>query len=216
MLNLKCLTGLIIALLFPLILKVSISYAPESMNNNIVNAVGLVGFWVIATLLLILVTKYETKQLDSIGIKKLSKKNIALAIFLGLILSLTVPVFTILANKILPVSNQDELLNSTNVVSIGILIFSIITAAVTEEIIYRGYIITRLENSGMHKYFAATISILFFSLVHASTWGISHILGVVLPLGLILTFLFMWKRNLWFVILIHLFIDLPLIFIALK
>ena len=39
--------------------------------------------------------------------------------------------------------------------------------------------------------------------------------GAVLPLGAILTGLYMWRRNLLFVVIVHLLIGLPLILIAL-
>ncbi len=38
-------------------------------------------------------------------------------------------------------------------------------------------------------------------------------LGVVLPLGMVLTGLYLWRRNLGFVILIHFITDLPLFLI---
>ena len=45
--------------------------------------------------------------------------------------------------------------------------------------------------------------------------GLSHVLGVVLPLGAVMTGLYLWRRNLWFLIITHFLIDLPIILIAL-
>lgn len=54
-----------------------------------------------------------------------------------------------------------------------------------------------------------------FTVIHVPGWGVAHALGVVLPLGAALTGLYVWKRNLLLVMLVHLVIDAPLIVLAL-
>jgi membrane protease YdiL (CAAX protease family) len=58
------------------------------------------------------------------------------------------------------------------------------------------------------------ITFTVFVLLHLGGWNLAHVFGVVLPLGAILTGLYLWRHNLPFVMLIHLVIDLPLFLIA--
>jgi hypothetical protein len=44
------------------------------------------------------------------------------------------------------------------------------------------------------------------------TWG--HVVGVVLPLGAVITGLYLWRRNV-VVIIAHFLLDLPLVLVAL-
>lgn len=181
-------------------------------NNNLVIVLGLIAFWLIAVLIIILVKFKEKKDLTSIGLSKISFKSAGFAILLGIGLSMLVPLFTLLVNQIFPSTNND-LVTNTNI-PISLLIFSIITAAVTEELIYRAYLISRLTDLIRNQYIAAIISVSLFTLIHSNNWSINHILGVVLPMGSILSYLYIKKKSVLFVILVHFFINLPLIFLA--
>jgi uncharacterized protein len=58
------------------------------------------------------------------------------------------------------------------------------------------------------------ITLAVFVLLHLGGWNLSHVFGVVLPLGAILTGLYLWRRNLPFVMLTHFLIDFPLFLLA--
>jgi membrane protease YdiL (CAAX protease family) len=96
-----------------------------------------------------------------------------------------------------------------------ILLLSVITAGITEEILFRGYPLERLLEVTGTKWISGLISLVFFVAVHATGWNIAHIIGVVLPLGIILTGLYFWQRNLLFMMIVHMVIDLPLVIMAL-
>ncbi|MDX1379276.1 MAG: CPBP family intramembrane glutamic endopeptidase, partial [Anaerolineales bacterium] len=85
-----------------------------------------------------------------------------------------------------------------------------------EEIIFRGYLIEGLAKLTGRLPIAVVISVLAFTLPHILNWNITHVIGVVLPLGLILSWLYLWKRNIIFNMIVHIVIDLPLVFIALS
>lgn len=97
-----------------------------------------------------------------------------------------------------------------------VILLSILTAGITEEVLFRGYALERLAELTDNLWVSAAISLATFVLTHLSGWNLAHILGVVLPLGVVLTVLYLWKRNLVFVIIIHVLVDLPLFFIALR
>lgn len=212
----KALPGIIVATIFPIVITVFSNQLFSQSHDPVYTMVGLVGFWIVALVLILLVKKYEKRALSSIGIFKTSFKTIAFGAILGILLSVTVPLCTLLINKILPAQTTTDVINNALQLSVPLLFFSIITAAITEELIFRGYLLTRLLDRGINKHICAFISIIPFSLIHLNNWSLNHIFGVVLPLGILLTYLYMWKRNLVFVMLVHFFIDVPLIIIALQ
>jgi membrane protease YdiL (CAAX protease family) len=84
-------------------------------------------------------------------------------------------------------------------------VFIVLTAAVTEEILFRGYIV------GIGQYIFGSLAIAFiisliaFVLVHFR-WGISHLVSVFCS-ALVFTFLFVVTNNLFACILAHFIVD---------
>lgn len=65
----------------------------------------------------------------------------------------------------------------------GLVALGVVTAAVTEEVLFRGYAIERLEALTGRRWLAGTISLVFFVSVHLAAWSPAHTFGVVLPLA---------------------------------
>ncbi len=78
-------------------------------------------------------------------------------------------------------------------------------AGIIEEIFYRGYAIERLQSLTGSKAVAAVVPLLCFAVAHASG-GLAGVL-ISLILGAILTWFYMWRRNLVANILGHFLID---------
>ena len=81
-----------------------------------------------------------------------------------------------------------------------------LTAAVTEEIESRGYLLERLESITGSGFFAALVAFLLFVLGHANSWDIAHAFRIV-PWTAVLIALYMWRRNLAACILLHFLAD---------
>lgn len=61
----------------------------------------------------------------------------------------------------------------------------------------------------------AVIAWLSFSLLHLLGWDWVHVLTLVLPAGLLLTLVYLWRRSLAFVVIIHGILDMPLLILPL-
>jgi membrane protease YdiL (CAAX protease family) len=61
----------------------------------------------------------------------------------------------------------------------------------------------------------ALLSLAAFVAFHLHGWHLGHVLGVVLPLGAVMTSLYLWRRDVVFVIITHFLLDLPLVLVAL-
>ncbi len=168
--------------------------------------------WMILFFLATYVKKIEHRGFNSIGWKAIKVRRLLLAIGLGILLSLWVPLVYVLRSWWPGTANEQmDLVRH----SPGVLLLGVITAAVTEEVLLRAYPLERLRELTGNQVTGFLLSLGTFILIHAETWDLFHILGVVLPLGLILTLLYLRTRNLPFLIVIHLVIDLPMFFGAL-
>ncbi|HSM70377.1 MAG TPA: type II CAAX endopeptidase family protein [Anaerolineales bacterium] len=204
-------TGLLLALLGLPVIAMLTSNFPEQTRA----IWGLALTWIVAIALLILVKYGEGRPYSSIGFSPITIKEGLLAIGIGIVLSISVPLLTLLASQFLPSAEDGSILDATVQNSWQMLLLGVLTAGITEEIIFRGYLIERLQELTGRPLIAVGVSVLAFALPHILNWNVTHVLGVVLPLGLILSWLYLWKRNILFNMIVHVVIDLPLVFIAL-
>ncbi len=185
------------------------------LNQPIGALVGLSIMWVVAFAVLIFTRNVENRPLTSIGWKPLSGKSALIAVGCGVLLSLLVPVLTLSAEALFHPSGSGTIANVAATYPWWMVLFSVITAGFTEEILFRGYALERLLEVTGNKLISGIISLLCFVAIHLAGWNIAHIVGVVIPLGAALTGLYFWQRNVLFVMLVHLVIDLPLVMMTL-
>jgi membrane protease YdiL (CAAX protease family) len=88
----------------------------------------------------------------------------------------------------------------------------VITAGITEEIMFRGYPIERLHELTGSLWIAALIPLTVFTLAHLGGWSWGHLVGVLFGGGL-LTGLYLWQRDLLACMIAHVLIDSLIIFL---
>jgi membrane protease YdiL (CAAX protease family) len=88
----------------------------------------------------------------------------------------------------------------------------VLTAGITEEIVFRGYAIERLRELTGSPWLAVAIPLAVFVLAHLSAWSAGHLAGVFVAGGL-LTGLYVWRQDLVACMIAHALMDAPLIFL---
>lgn len=199
---------LFVLLLRPMVIE-------PNVREPIGSLVGLSVLWVVTFAVLIVTRKVEDRSLATIGWKSISWKSALIAIGCGVLLSLLVPVLTLLARTVLLPSDSRTIATVVSDYPWWMVLLSTITAGVTEEILFRGYALERLLEVTGNKWISGITSLVCFIAVHLAGWNIAHIIGVVIPLGTVLTGLYFWQRNVIFLIIVHIAIDLPLVIMAL-
>lgn len=169
------------------------------------SGIGLVAMWVFAGAAYAIA---RWAHLD-VGMHAPKRRDVLVAVCLGIVLMLVVPLLSVLGSVLAPESG----LASRG--SLGVVIAGVVTAAVTEEVLFRGVGITVLQRAGVPVWFAALVSLFAFALVHVGSWPLPHVLFVVLPLGAALTWCYVRFRNLPGVIVAHAIVDAPLVVLAL-
>jgi membrane protease YdiL (CAAX protease family) len=87
------------------------------------------------------------------------------------------------------------------------LALDIVIVAASEEWLYRGYAIERLQALTGRPWLAGLISLAVFGMVHLPLWGPGVALSTLVSGG-VLTGLYLWRRDVLFLILAHVATDL--------
>ncbi|MGQ9458791.1 MAG: lysostaphin resistance A-like protein, partial [Anaerolineae bacterium] len=172
--------------------------------------------WAVTLVLLGIVFLWERQPLASLGIKRMTWRDAlwGLAGFIAGALSFLFTTPLVHALGLGTTSGGIAQLTQTPIAwRIGV----VITAGITEEILFRGYLIERLTDMTGRIALGGGIAYLAFVLLHIPFWG----LGGTIQIGvwsLMITALYIWRRNLPACMLMHIlndayaFILLPVFF----
>ena len=166
-------------------------------------------WWIYVAAILLYVRKIERRLLSSIGFRTPGIRNIALGACAGLLIT---AVLGAMYFVVLPAFHLNDSVASTS--NAGALMatpfwwrfISTIRAAVTEEVLFRGYAMERIEELSGSRIVAVVVSCAIFTLAHVSAWGWSHELTVAIG-GLAFSLLYLWRRNLWVNTIAHFIVD---------
>ena len=145
----------------------------------------------------------EGLKLDSIGIKKISWKQTAIwTIITGLFCFVGLVICLVIIQAV-----GWEYGKTKSPVKLSMLTTTVVMlrAGIAEEVFFRGYIYERLRFLFKKKWVAVVSSVIPFALLHYSQ-GLPGIF-IALVLGLILTAMYLWKRNLKSNMIAHFLID---------
>lgn len=182
--------------------------APEHGNTVIIG--GLAAMWVFAIAVLVLLRRAPRTPVRPT--LRLTWADLGIAVAVGVAAALLVPVLTLGATLVL---GETGLATTAGQASVPILALSILTAAVTEEVLYRASPIELLRERRAPGWLVFALPWAVFVVAHLGSWSLAHIIGVVVPLGALMTGLYLWRRNLTVNIIAHAIIDAPLLVLAL-
>ncbi len=148
------------------------------------------GMWLVALVLILIVTVGERLPLRSIG---LTAAHLGRSILWSLLL--TVICFAVAGAYVaLTHFNGGKNAEALTKLPVWLVTLTVIRAGVVEELCYRGYAIERLQAVGLPRPVAATIPVLIFGFGHwTGGWGN---IGLALLLGVVLTVFYLWRRDL--------------------
>jgi len=165
-------------------------------------------FWVMALVVLAVVLCWERESLLSIGFHYLTWKEGLLALSLGVFLFLLVPALVIFMERVIRIpTGIAAAVEALAQYPIWFRTLLAARAGFTEEILYRGYPIERLNRLTGRIWPGALICIIIHTVIHLPVLGLGHTIGMVLPITVILTGLYLWKRNLTLNITVHFLTD---------
>ena len=192
--------GLVIALLgIPAVVTVARWYGPQSDALIAARELAIIG---LCAVLLLIVTKGEGRPLASLGLgfdrplRSLGQGTILAVVLFASVLAI-LAVFSILGIK------YGE--GSKVAPSLSVALLTVVRAGFAEELLYRGFAFTRIEEMTGNKWIAFAVTLIAFALFHFRGGWPGIFLALVL--GGLLTLYFMWRRDLLAAIFAHFLVD---------
>ena len=197
--------GFTISIVLNFLINLNIGLNPNLLDDNFRIILGQISNWIIVVILLSIIFFWEKNSLESAGIKKFYVKDLIwgfIALIVGFIIFF---ISDVLINSLNFVSQSSERVHFLLIPFI-IRIFMVFTTGITEEIIFRGYLIERTNMITNSLIFSSIISLIVFTIFHIPFWGIIGALQVgfwAIPI----TILYVRLRNLPICIIIHIIYD---------
>lgn len=163
-------------------------------------------FWTITAALLFHATKIEGRGLSSLGFRPPTVWTLAWGAAFGLIITAVFMVMGILVIRVLHLKGNAAAARPLFTAPLWFRVLLVFRAAVIEEILYRAYPIERVEALTRSKWIAAAVSVVGFALAHLEYWGPVQLLFVA-PAGVVLTALYIWRRDILCNMLAHFITD---------
>jgi membrane protease YdiL (CAAX protease family) len=181
----------------------------SKVQNELASLGHFVGYeivwWALVVLLLSYVRWVERRPLTSIGFHKPGAWNILIGIAAGIVLLAGLAgIYSVL----FPYLHFKEDPQVAQVMSQMLAkphwwrLTLILRGAIAEEILFRGYAIERLRELTGRFSIAGILSCTVFALEHVGVCGWGHLL-IAGSAGVILTLLYIWRRNLWVNMIAH-------------
>lgn len=167
--------------------------------------------WFFVGIICLLIIKGERNKLSTLQIKKLNDESFSLGMALGGISMIFIVAHKFLLSGIGEIPAFEQQISNPELNSVGpefiftYGIFSLLTAAFAEEIIYRGYATERIMLLEANKFWAFCLPWLAFILMHYRK-GLDHLIPVAIVAAL-MQFVYLKYRNLSITIVAHFLID---------
>ena len=163
---------------------------------------GEVLWWVAVVVVLLYVALVERKPFSSVGFRRPGWRDILIAIGASVVSIAGIVLIYSLLFPALHLHINSSAFQGIAQTPLWYRVLLVTRAAVAEELLFRGYPIPRLEELSRSRLFAALISWAAFTYAHLSYWGAAQLIIAGWG-GLLLTVLFLWRRNLWVNMIVH-------------
>ena len=181
----------------------------ESGGTMHLLAVEAVYFALVAAML-VHVRFVERRPWSSIGLRRLRARDAAVAVLFAVLVIAGLAAIWLVVFPALGIGNG-EAVDRLRALPAWWLALSVIRAGVSEEILFRGYPIERLQELTGRRWLAAVLPLIPFVLAHVGPWGWSHVLVAGFG-GAMFTWLYLLRRNLPASILAHCIVDAVAVF----
>jgi len=202
---LPIIVALIISIPVNFIISYLLGWDTSLLDRPDILARNLSSDWIIVLVLFLIIYFWEKKNLRSIGIKSMEKIDFFYG-FIILFIQLALLFFTDFFVNLLGLTSQSAETSRVLLLPIYLQLFIVITAGITEEIIFRGYLIERLNLLSKNLIISGIISYILFVIFHIPFWGLGGAIQIAfwtIPI----TIYYIKRRNLTTCILVHLAYD---------
>lgn len=163
---------------------------------------GIVVHWVNFAALIAVVILLERQRLSSIGLRPLHWWTVPV----GLVAGVVILVLSGFLVNLLKASSDAHFAVFLQSLPFTTRLLLVVTAGIFEETLYRGYALERLASVFKNKWVAAAITVALFTLAHIPAVGLAHLVPILI-VSLLVTALYLWRRDLVVNMIAHATID---------
>jgi membrane protease YdiL (CAAX protease family) len=190
-----------------LVLTIGVALLPLSTWGSRLGLLGPLAsietlWWVAVAVVILYVSLVERRPLSSVGFRRFGAASLVSGVAASILLVLgIVAIYTVVFPLLHLRANSGEM--EKLLATPFWYWFAMVTrTAVAEELLFRGYPIERLQELTHSRAIAALVSWAAFTYAHLAGWGAAQLIVAGFG-GIVLTVLFVWRRNLWVNIIAH-------------
>lgn len=163
-------------------------------------------YWALTVIMIAFVLAVERRPLSSIGLSAPTWRSLAWGAAAGLVVAFGTGVTYGVIFPILHLTINKSAMAQIMAMPYWLRLLLVLRAAVFEEVVYCGYMIERLSDLTGKRIWSGAIAWGAFTLVHIFYWGAAQMVVAGFA-GLILTALYLWRRDLACNMVAHFFTD---------
>jgi membrane protease YdiL (CAAX protease family) len=194
--------GLLLALVVPTGLAFLAAPAYGTPEARAPLTWGILVHWANLAAVLAVVILAERQPPASIGLRPLRWWTVPLGLLAGLII---LPLAAVLANA-MGASADARFAAYLQSLPLTMRALLVLTAGIFEETLFRGYALERLASWLGNKWWAGALTAAIFTVAHLPAVGLAH-LTPILIVSVLITLLYLWRRDLVVNIVAHVTID---------
>jgi len=163
-------------------------------------------YWGLVVATLLYVVRVEQQPLSTLALRRPGLRELPIAVLAAIVV---VAGLAALSNFVFPLLHLETspTIEQVKAAPSWWLVLSSIRAGASEEILFRGYPIPRLQTWTGSRAISLLLPLAMFSLAHVGPWNWAHALFAVFG-GAVFTALYVWRQNLWTNMLTHSLVDL--------
>ncbi|HWE05361.1 MAG TPA: type II CAAX endopeptidase family protein [Rhizomicrobium sp.] len=159
-------------------------------------------WWAAVVVILLYIAFVERRPFNSVGFRKPRILDLILAAIAGVLMVAGIVFIYYVVFPALHLRMNAATMRSLLETPFWYRLILVTRAAVAEELLFRGYPIERICELTASRWLAALLTWAAFTYAHLSSWGAAQLIVAGYG-GVILTWLYLWRRNLWANMLAH-------------
>jgi uncharacterized protein len=168
---------------------------------------GQIALWFLCVVIIGIVVWWEKQPLNSLWLRPLQWQSFAWGGGLTLFSILMLFPCTEWVRTAVGLPGYARGMETALVYPVWLRVFTVLTAGIVEETMFRGFAVTRLLQLGGNSLLAIGVSSAMFAALHLPVWGTGPSLGFLIG-GLVTTAFFVWRQDLLAMIIAHVAIDM--------
>lgn len=159
-------------------------------------------WWAAVSAALLYIALVERRRFSSIGFRRPKLLDIVLAAIVGILMVAGIIIIYQVLFPLLHLRMNASQMKALMETPFWYRVLLVTRAAVAEELMFRGYPIERLNELTGSRVLAGIITWAAFTYAHLGSWGAAQLIVAGYG-GVLLTILYLWRRNLWANMLAH-------------